>query len=541
MGSVGARVRDDAHLLRREVPVCVDARPEGGRLRVPAPGGHELLLTGELEPHGAAGRHREVPDDVLDEHLLLRAEPAADPRLDDADPLHGEPEERRDHAPDVEWHLGRRDDLEPFVAVPPRDRDVGLQRRLLDLVHAVCLLDDAVRGREPSLDVPGPGLDVVDDVAARVERAFHVGLVVDHGGPIRDRDVLVEHRRERLPGHPDQVEGGPRDLLGVGRDGRHAVSDEPHLVVEADLVVRQRVRVALATRCVADARHVPVVDDGVDAGKRPRRGIVDRHDAGVRVRAVQHLGDQRAGQVPVVRERGVSLRQLQRVGLGLGVAHHAGGRHVGAGNHPGREGREIVAVVVHRCGFLEPVEMHDIDRRGLLPAQHRCGPQHGVHRPQVPGLPVEDPRERIPDVRFGRIRRPVDERPGREDHGRRGVAGLDGACVDEGLLDRVQLPRDRHALDRFDPVPFRLGSQHDVRRHEPAVDEHRGGAGLAGVRAVPHAVEAGPPQHRAQGFVRFARDRARCPVDGEGERHARSLPPRPTMALDTSTSARCAL
>ena len=188
----------------------------------------------------------------------------------------------------------------------------------------------------------------------------------------------------------------------------------------------------------------------------------------------------------------------------------------------------------------EPVEMRHLDGVGHLPAHGRGGPQHGVHGPQVPGLAVEDARQRVPDLGLARVRRLLEERLRGEDHRRGGVAGLDGAGVDERLLDRVHLAGDAETLDRLDRVPVRLGGEHDIRRHEPAVDEHRRGAGFARVRAVPHAVEAGPPQRGAQGFVRLAGQRAGCSVDGELDRHARSPLPTVASALAVSTSARCA-
>ena len=46
-------------------------------------------------------------DDILDQHLLLHAKPATDPGLDDADSLRRQVEERGDHSPHVERHLGR--------------------------------------------------------------------------------------------------------------------------------------------------------------------------------------------------------------------------------------------------------------------------------------------------------------------------------------------------------------------------------------------------------------------------------------------------
>ena len=193
---------------------------------------------------------------------------------------------------------------------------------------------------------------------------------------------------------------------------------------------------------------------------------------------------------------------------------------------------------MRRIRSHERVEMRHLDTVGRLPAHGRRRPQHRVHGPQVSRLPVEDPRQRVPDRRLGRVRGLLEERLRRQDHRRRGVAGLDRAGIDERLLDRVHLPRDGEALDGLDRMSVRLGSQHDVRRHEPAIDEHRRGAGLPRVRSVPHAVEARPPQHDAQGFVRLAGERSGFPVDGQMDRHARSPLPTVASALEVSTSAR---
>ena len=61
----------------------------------------------------------------------------------------------------------------------------------------------------------------------------------------------------------------------------------------------------------------------MDAGQRPRPRVVDGDDAGVGVRASQHLRVQHAAQLDVVGEGGVALREPQRIDLALWLADHS--------------------------------------------------------------------------------------------------------------------------------------------------------------------------------------------------------------------------
>ncbi len=159
----------------------------------------------------------------------------------------GHLEQRGQHPANVERDLGRGPNHQSFVAIQPGNGDMRLDRNLLDLVDPEGLLEDMIRLGEPGLDIPDVGPDVMNDVALGVVGAFHVGLVVDHRRRVLHRFVLVEDRRQHLVLHVDEFDGRFGDLERVGRDDGHSIADMADLVVEADLIVREWIRVALTS------------------------------------------------------------------------------------------------------------------------------------------------------------------------------------------------------------------------------------------------------------------------------------------------------
>ena len=454
-----------------------------------------------------AGDLGEVADDVFDQHLLLRAEAAADPGLDHPDVLDLPVEQRSDHPTGVERHLGRRADHHAFVLVEPRDRDVRLDRALLDLVDPEGLLEHPVTvrlgGGDRRVDIAALGGDVVDDVAVAVVDLDGVGFVVDDRRTRQHRLALVENRRQDLVGDVDQSAGLLGDVDALGRDDCDPVADVAHLVVEAHLVVRVRVRPTLAARGVLDPRGVAVVEDGVDAGQCPGPGVVDGDDAGVGVRAAQHLGVEHAAQFDVVGERRVALGETHRVDLDLGASDD---RHLGdvARRHQSGHGRGSVRhrrrrVVVDARRTVGHRRDHQRAKgpRCLTPA-HRCSSAHRLDGLHVGRLPIEDAREHVADLGFGRVRRAVEEGERAEHHRPGRVAGLERPDRHEGRLDRMEVRSRVQRLDGHHPVPVGLCRQNDVARDQLTVEQHGTGTGLTAVGSEAHAEHPGPAQHRAQ-------------------------------------------
>ncbi len=262
------------------------------------------------------------------------------------------------------------------------------------------------------------------------------------------------------------------------------------------------------------------MEHGDDAGKCARPGIVDRDDPGVGVRAVEDLGVQHAAHLEVVDEGRVALGQLEGVDLVLGPAHHPCVRHLGMGDHLGSH-RVDSLEVGHPRLHVEGDRRHQggLHRTRGFASQPGCGAPDRQHRTLVARLAVEDPCQCVTDLVLGGIVGAVEQFLGGQHHGRGRVAGLDGTRLHEGLLDRMQLHPTRQTLDGLDLVSLGLGGEHDLARHQPAVDEHGGGTGLAGIGAEAHAVEAGATQHGHQGVVGPARDLEGVPVDAEGEVH----------------------
>ena len=71
-----------------------------------------------------------------------------------------------------------------------------------------------------------------------------------------------------------------------------------------------------------------------------------------------------------------------------------------------------------------------------------------------------------------------EQRRGRDDLARDAEPALDGACVEERLLERMQLVRAGQAFDRRDRRAVRLDCEHQARIHADAVDQHGARAAL---------------------------------------------------------------
>ena len=121
-----------------------------------------------------------------------------------------------------------------------------LDGRLLDLMDPEGLGEDSIRPSQPGGNVSDLSLDVLHDVARGVVCTLHVGFVVDDRRVAGDGFVLVEHCRQDLIFDLDQINRGFCDLNRLCCYGSDPITNMSNLVVEADLVVGQWVRVALA-------------------------------------------------------------------------------------------------------------------------------------------------------------------------------------------------------------------------------------------------------------------------------------------------------
>ena len=457
--AVGAGARDDAQVLRDEPAVRVDAGAVGERLRMARPRGGELLLARQLELDRPAGREHEMADDVLDQHLLLAAEAAADARLDDADPLDRQAEERRDHAPHVERHLGRRcGGRAARRRRASRSVTWGSSAQCATRwTWKVCSKTCSARANAPSMSrtvLPSTCCAMFRAASRMPGESLSSWMT---GAPGSTRLGRVEDGRQHLVGDLDQPAGLLGQLGRLGRDGGDAVADVAHLVVEADLIPRVRVRPALARRGVLHARRVQVVDDGVDARQRARGGVVDRDDPRVRVRAAQHLRVQQPARLDVGRERGACpSRAAARRPCASDVATTARLRNV----------RRASTTVTPGGGGSSPRSSA---------AARRTPSTVFTYAPSRSRMP--ESASRIAASSGSGSRSSSDLR--REDDRARRVAGLDRAGVDErlpgsGAAPRAaprrpppSSPRGRRPARRAGPRP-RRGGRRRARRRRPS-------------------------------------------------------------------------
>ena len=275
---------------------------------MPRARGGEDLRAGELEAHRAPRREGERRGERLGDDVLLGAEPAAYARLDDPDPLDRQVEGARHDAADVERHLRGGDDDEAVVGIEVADADVRLVGDVLRVVVLVFVFNDEIRLREARGHVAdgdvGPSAEVLLRVHLDRDGDEPFRLVVDDRGALLHRVARVENRGERLVVDLDEPERRLRDRRRLRRDHGDLVADEADLAVEDELVVGGRLRAPLPRLGDDDARDVLPGEDRLHPGEAARPRGVDGPDAGVRMRAPQHLGREHPGQVVVVREEG---------------------------------------------------------------------------------------------------------------------------------------------------------------------------------------------------------------------------------------------
>ena len=158
--------------------------------------------------------------EILDQHLLLAAEAAADARLDHADAAHRQPDQRRDHAAHVEGHLGAGADDQAVVFVPPGERDVGLDVGLLHLLDAVFAFVDKGGVGQGRVHVAVVHEEVDGHVVLGVVDAFGVRLVVDDRRARLHGRLRVEDGRQHLILDLDQLQRLLHQILGLGGHNR---------------------------------------------------------------------------------------------------------------------------------------------------------------------------------------------------------------------------------------------------------------------------------------------------------------------------------
>jgi hypothetical protein len=90
---------------------------------------------------------------ILDQYFLLAAKSAANARLDHPDALDRQPQDRRQDAAGMEWHLGAGTHHQAVVLIPIRDHHMRLNVRLLHFGHRIFLLINPVSFSESFFDI----------------------------------------------------------------------------------------------------------------------------------------------------------------------------------------------------------------------------------------------------------------------------------------------------------------------------------------------------------------------------------------------------
>ena len=234
---------------------------------------------------GQADRHR------LQEHRGLAAEAAADLGRNGLDPRRGDTELPGGQVADREVALAGHPQQDVAVLAVAGDAGVRLDVALVDGGAVELVLEDHVGGGEARLHVTGVEHVGVGDVGGR-RRLVAIGAQfgIDDHLALR-RFPHVGDVRQHLVIDLDQFQ---RLLGDGGRGGRHR-GDRMALVAHVAAAhhhLRAHLVRGLGGKIVAGHHREHAVERFRGAG-------VDRADAGVGVRAAQHLAVQHAGQVEV--------------------------------------------------------------------------------------------------------------------------------------------------------------------------------------------------------------------------------------------------
>ncbi len=276
--------------------------------------------TGAAEDFLAAHHHLDRPArlfgqrerDGLEIDQRLAAEPAADLGRDRADIGDVDAEQFRAIRAHHELPLARAPDRALTIGGGRHDAGMRLDIGLVHRRIRVAPLDDDIGVAETGVDVAFGEVDHLGDIR-RVRRlglhSLREEIVVQYGRVRLHRLFDIDDVWQDVVGDLDQL---ARLLGDRGRCRRHRCDG---VAVIEDLVARQTVarQVAEVHRAFADKgffrrdrREIVRGHDGFDAGQLQRLVDIDRHDAGMGVRAALDLAPQHAGHDHVGAEIGAS-------------------------------------------------------------------------------------------------------------------------------------------------------------------------------------------------------------------------------------------
>ncbi len=489
--AVGAGVAQDVDVHGGEAAVGVGAEGDRHAHRVAHGGAEELLGARELVGHGSSGAQDGEGDEVFGEDLLLAAEAAAHACGQHPHPVGVEVEHAGELVARQERHLGAGADDQAPVGVDPAEGAVGLELRVRDTAGLPGAVDAHGTVGEGGGDVAADllvqhGDDVARGVGHTVVRRA-VGMQQGSAGGARL--LRVEHGRQHLVLDPQRAAPGFGRARALGDDDGHPLADEAQDVVDHPRVVGVVGAVMVAGGGEAHGGGVGGGQHRDDSRDGRRRGRVDRHDAGVRVRRSQHpqhegalRGPGRIGRHRLVeRERLEALHDPSRGRRRDRCAHAAGhGGGVLAGRVPGARGApRRGARLAHGAEHRRADRLAD---RAVARAPAEVAAQGAVEVGEVVG----------------------GQSGSGHGHARGAEAALEAEARRDRLLHRMQVVAVGQPGRRGHRAPRHPHRRDDARVHRLPVEDHAARAAVAGVAALLHLAV---PVLAQEGPQRLARPR----------------------------------
>ena len=308
--AVCAAVEHDADLVGCQGSVVLHPRFHDDGGGVPRVGRHELLKIVHNHAHRPAAVLRQEVAEGNVQGRAFASEVAADVGLVEQDVLHRNTQSVRQLPSKGEGGLVGGPHLHPVVIVYPDQARVRLQVRLVDHRGVVLPLDNHIGLGEPDLRVslvPSVPDEGVGGLAQRFGQAgVAVQVRVEYRSAILHGLEGVEHRMQLLVLNVDEFQGFVGYILGLGGDGGHRLSDEPHPVLGQGWNVPQ-------AASVENALNVGSRQHGVDSRQDSGLGGVDAGDLGVRIGTPQNLAPQGSRKLDVGGVQGLTRYLLRAI------------------------------------------------------------------------------------------------------------------------------------------------------------------------------------------------------------------------------------
>ena len=215
----------------------------------------------------------------------------------------------------MERHLRAGADHQTVIFIQISDTNVHFKMNMLLFWRAIFALVNEICIFESLINIPHFGFNVMNNVVGCVVDANGIGFIMDDRSPLQHRLFRINNRGKHFVLNINQLQSLLGNLKGFSRNYSHPVADMAHFIVQADLVVGQRLRITLTARSIFNPRQILVSKDCHHARQCPGFAGINFANDGMRVGASEQRAVKHAVQAEIIGENRTSLSQFFRIDL----------------------------------------------------------------------------------------------------------------------------------------------------------------------------------------------------------------------------------